>query len=85
MLPTFYFFFIISFLNTPSPLFPGSYTIPAGASLVVPVYHIHRDPRFWDDPDAFDPERFTPENIKKRPTYCYIPFSLGPMDCLGNK
>ncbi|XP_045454028.1 cytochrome P450 4C1-like [Melitaea cinxia] len=61
----------------------SSYTIPAGASLVVPVYHIHRDPRFWDEPDAFDPERFTPENIKRRPTYCYIPFSLGPMDCLG--
>ncbi|CAH2093680.1 unnamed protein product [Euphydryas editha] len=61
----------------------SSYTIPAGSSLVVPVYHIHRDPRFWEDPDSFDPERFTQENIKKRPTYCYIPFSLGPMDCLG--
>ncbi|XP_023938237.2 cytochrome P450 4C1 isoform X2 [Bicyclus anynana] len=58
-------------------------TIPAGASLVVPMYHIHRDPRHWPKPDAFDPERFNPENMQTRNPYSYIPFSLGPMDCLG--
>ncbi|CAH0713649.1 unnamed protein product, partial [Brenthis ino] len=61
----------------------SSCTLPAGSSLVIPIYHIHRDPRFWKNPDAFDPERFNPENCKNRPTYCYVPFSLGPMDCLG--
>ncbi|KAJ8711126.1 hypothetical protein PYW07_008368 [Mythimna separata] len=61
----------------------SNYTLPAGCSLVAPIYHLHRDPRFWSDPDLFDPERFNPENVKKRNPNCYIPFSLGPMDCLG--
>lgn len=61
----------------------SSCTLPAGSSLVIPVYHIHRDPKFWKDPNAFDPERFTPENCRNRPTFCYLPFSFGPMDCLG--
>ncbi|KAL0818411.1 hypothetical protein ABMA28_008882 [Loxostege sticticalis] len=61
----------------------SSGTIPAGSSLVIPIYHLHRDPRFWKNPDAFDPERFNPENTKLRHPNCYIPFSLGPMDCLG--
>ncbi|CAG9559212.1 unnamed protein product [Danaus chrysippus] len=58
-------------------------TLPAGSSLVIPIFNLHRDPRFWEDPEAFDPERFSTENTKKRNPFCYIPFSLGPMDCLG--
>ncbi|KAJ0173219.1 hypothetical protein K1T71_011395 [Dendrolimus kikuchii] len=58
-------------------------TLPAGSSLVAPIYHLHRHPRFWENPEAFDPERFNPENTKLRPPSCYIPFSAGPMDCLG--
>nr|QLI62192.1 cytochrome P450 43 [Streltzoviella insularis] len=58
-------------------------TLPAGCSLVAPIYHLHRDPRYWTRPNDFDPERFSPENVKQRIPTCYIPFSLGPMDCLG--
>ncbi|XP_045770498.1 cytochrome P450 4C1-like isoform X2 [Maniola jurtina] len=58
-------------------------TIPAGASLLVPTYHLHRSPKYWPNPDVFDPERFSPENTKTRNPYCYVPFSLGSMDCLG--
>ncbi|KAJ2940215.1 hypothetical protein O0L34_g11782 [Tuta absoluta] len=61
----------------------GSGMLPAGSSLVIPIYHLQRDAKYWDRPDAFDPERFSPENVKKRHPFCYIPFSLGPMDCLG--
>ncbi|CAG9126138.1 unnamed protein product [Plutella xylostella] len=61
----------------------GSVTLPSGCSLVVPIYSLHRDSRFWRHPEDFDPERFTPENSKGRHPYCYIPFSMGPMDCLG--
>ncbi|XP_053617399.1 cytochrome P450 4C1-like isoform X2 [Plodia interpunctella] len=57
--------------------------LPAGCSLVIPIFHLHRDPRFWENPEDFDPERFSPENSKLRHPNCYIPFSLGPMDCLG--
>lgn len=50
---------------------------------MAPVYHVHRDLRFWENPDNFDPERFSPENSKLRHPNCYMPFSFGPMDCLG--
>ncbi|CAH0685896.1 unnamed protein product [Chilo suppressalis] len=57
--------------------------LPAGSSMSFSVFHLHRDPRFWDNPDAFDPERFNPENTERRHQNAYIPFSLGPMNCLG--
>ncbi|KAM3964036.1 cytochrome P450 4C1-like [Aphomia sociella] len=60
-----------------------SAVLPAGCSLVVPIYHLHRDPRFWTRPEEFDPERFNQENTRLRQANCYIPFSLGPMDCIG--
>ncbi|XP_022832187.1 cytochrome P450 4C1-like [Spodoptera litura] len=61
----------------------SNYTLPAGCSFVAPIFHLHRDPRFWTEPDRFDPERFNPENVKTRNPNAYIPFSLGQMDCLG--
>ncbi|XP_045503079.1 cytochrome P450 4C1-like [Colias croceus] len=61
----------------------SSCTIPAGTSLAIPIYHIQRHERFWKNPEAFDPDRFNPENCKLRHPYCYLPFSLGPMDCIG--
>ncbi|XP_030024507.2 cytochrome P450 4C1 isoform X1 [Manduca sexta] len=61
----------------------SSGTIPAGSSLVIPIYHMHRDVRFWSQPEDFNPERFNPANTAERQPNCYIPFSLGPMDCLG--
>ncbi|CAD0204273.1 unnamed protein product [Chrysodeixis includens] len=61
----------------------SSCTLPAGSSLVAPIYHLHRDPRFWTKPEYFDPERFNPENTNNRNPNAYVPFSLGPMDCLG--
>ncbi|CAG9791318.1 unnamed protein product [Diatraea saccharalis] len=57
--------------------------LPAGSSMTVSIFHLHRDPRFWDNPEAFDPERFNPENTDRGHNNAYIPFSLGPMDCLG--
>ncbi|CAH0402846.1 unnamed protein product [Chilo suppressalis] len=57
--------------------------LPAGSSMTISIFHLHRDPRFWENPDAFDPERFNPENTERRHHNAYIPFSLGPMDCLG--
>ncbi|XP_061722519.1 cytochrome P450 4C1-like [Cydia pomonella] len=58
-------------------------TLPAGSSLAVLIFHMHRDEEFWSDPEAFDPERFSPERSAARHPYCYIPFSLGSMNCLG--
>lgn len=57
--------------------------IPAGTNIIIPSAALHNDERFWENPDKFDPERFTEENIKKRPPYVYIPFSEGGRMCIG--
>jgi cytochrome P450 len=45
---------------------------------------MHRHPAFWDNPEGFDPERFAPGNLEKRPRYAYFPFGGGPRQCIGN-
>ncbi len=44
---------------------------------------IHRDPRWYDDPDRFDPERWTPATRAARPKFSYFPFGAGPRQCIG--
>lgn len=61
----------------------GGYNIPAGANVLVPLYLVHRHPRFWKDPGAFLPERFTPEQEAERPRFAYVPFAAGPRHCIG--
>src|SRR5690349_5797110 len=45
----------------------------------------HRDPHLWPDPLRFAPERFTSEQVKKRPKGTYFPFGLGPQSCIGDR
>jgi cytochrome P450 len=47
-------------------------------------YVTHRLPELWENPDAFDPERFAPEPMAKLPQFIYIPFGGGPRQCIGN-
>ncbi|MCA1619998.1 MAG: cytochrome P450 [Acidobacteria bacterium] len=61
----------------------GRHTVPAGSLVVVCQYAMHRDPRFWPDPERFDPERWTPEAKSARPQFAYFPFGGGPRRCLG--
>ncbi len=62
----------------------GSAAIPKGALVFVCPWSMHRDPRWWDDPEAFRPERFAPDQEAKRPRYAYFPFGGGPRMCIGN-
>jgi len=65
----------------PEPYDFHGFTIPPGAALLAPQIVVHRDPRFWDDPETFHPLRFAVEN--KRPRYAYFPFGGGPRQCIG--
>ncbi len=61
----------------------GPYAIPAGATLMICPYVTHRNPRYWPNPEGFDPERFTAAEAAARPKYAYFPFGGGPRICLG--
>ncbi|MET9950128.1 cytochrome P450 [Streptomyces sp. NPDC006339] len=61
----------------------GGHTIPAGADVIVSPWVTHRHPRYWDDPERFDPDRFTPEAEAARPRYAWFPFGGGPRACIG--
>jgi cytochrome P450 len=54
-----------------------------GCLAIVPVRAIHRLPRFYPDPERFEPERFTAAARASRPRFAYLPFSHGPRNCIG--
>nr|AHJ10931.1 cytochrome P450 6EV10 [Chironomus kiiensis] len=57
--------------------------IPSGVTILVPVYAIQNDEEYFTNPEKFDPERFTEENVKKQIPFTYMPFSEGPRTCIG--
>ncbi len=61
----------------------GGYDIPKGAVVNVVQYLLHRDPRFWEEPEKFKPERFSPEAKAGRPRFAYFPFGGGSRQCIG--
>ncbi len=63
----------------------GGYRLPPAAGLTLLVMNVHRDPRFWDAPEQFDPDRFLPERSEGRPHFAYLPFGGGPRLCIGNQ
>lgn len=59
--------------------------IPAGSFVMFSAYFCHRHPQFWDDPEAFRPERFEPEQVRSRHRFAHVPFSSGPRSCIGKR
>ncbi|MFP8957981.1 cytochrome P450 [Natrialbaceae archaeon A-CW3] len=61
----------------------GGYEVPKGTVLSLPQYQINRDERFYDDPEAFRPNRWREELVNERPEYAYFPFGGGARHCIG--
>jgi len=62
----------------------GGYPIPKGATLAMFQWAVHRDPRYFDRPEEFIPERWDKDFAKSLPRCAYFPFGAGPRLCIGN-
>jgi cytochrome P450 len=62
----------------------GGFRIPKATTLMMPQWVVHRDPRWWDEPEVFRPERWSSPRVKEMPHFAYFPFGGGPRLCVGN-
>jgi len=70
--------------ETTEPYEIRGHAIPVGAQLMAMQWIVHRDARWYPEPERFDPERWSPERAKEIPRYAYFPFGGGPRVCIGN-
>lgn len=73
-------------VTTKDDTLPGTgFHVKKGTSVLMPPYPMHHDPEFWEKPEDFCPERFSPDGVRARRDkgICYIPFSIGPRNCVG--
>lgn len=60
-----------------------NYHVPAKSIMIICPYTLHRNPKYWTNPDQFDPQRFNKNNRAHHPKNAYIPFGSGPRVCVG--
>lgn len=60
------------------------YRVPKGSIFLMFYYGVHHNAKHWDNPEAFDPERFASTNKDTRHRFAYVPFSAGPRQCIGS-
>ncbi|XP_077306432.1 cytochrome P450 4B1-like [Lithobates pipiens] len=58
-------------------------SLPKGINILLSLFAINRCSSLWDDPEVFDPLRFSPENASKRHSHAFLPFSAGSRNCIG--
>lgn len=64
-------------------LYTGTFTVPAGTTILINVEQIHHDPQYYSDPFKFNPDNFSRTAVGSRPPLAFTPFSSGPRNCLG--
>jgi len=63
---------------------PGtSVNLDVGVTILIPICGLHHDPKYFPDPEVFNPENFNDEVKAKRPNHSYLPFGDGPRNCIG--
>jgi cytochrome P450 len=61
----------------------GDVAIPRGSTVVVFIYGVHHSPQYWENPETFNPERFTKAKEKLHTPFAHLPFGAGPRGCIG--
>jgi cytochrome P450 len=67
------------------PFRAGGYRIPADTLVLVSQYNVHRDRRWWPEPERFDPDRWSRDDAAARPKFAYFPFGGGTRMCIGEQ
>ncbi len=70
--------------ETTEPYEIRGHSIPVGSQIMASQWIVHRDARWYPDPERFDPDRWSPARAKEIPRYAYFPFGGGPRVCIGN-
>lgn len=60
-----------------------TFNVEKGRTFMIPVYGFQHDPRYFPDPEKFDPDRFNDENKNNILPGTYLPFGVGPRNCIG--
>lgn len=63
----------------------GDVTVEEGETIFIPIAGLHRDPKYFENPNVFDPERFSEENKGNIQPFTYMPFGVGPRSCIGSR
>jgi len=67
-----------------SPTEVAGHPVARNVIVIMPTWVVHRDPRWFDEPEAFRPDRWADERARSLPRYAYFPFGGGPRQCIGN-
>jgi cytochrome P450 len=62
----------------------AGHAVAAGDIVIAPTWVVHRDPRWFEEPEAFQPERWAGDLAQRLPRFAYFPFGGGPRQCIGN-
>lgn len=60
-------------------------TVEKGTNILISLLGLQKDPKYFEMPNVFDPDRFLPENANKKTPYTYLPFGDGPRSCIGKR